>query len=299
MVETANTILRTENIRVEFDVGRRNAHRALDGVSLSIDSAEVVGLVGESGSGKTVLAYSILGLLPRNGRVTKGRIAWQGRSLLDLPENQLRRIRGKEIAMIFQDPQASLNPAYTVGRQVEWVLKLHRGIIGDEAKAEVLRLFESVKLRDPVRCAEAYAHELSGGMCQRVMIAMALAGQPKLLIADEPTSALDVSVAAEIVALLASLRRTHGLSILIITHDLSVATCLADRIAVLDQSRLVEDVAADRFLSHAHHEASRKLIEASRFLGAALHETPVAGDVASQYTSPYEQEDMMTRKERL
>ena len=289
MVDTANTILRTENLRVEFDVGRRTAHRALDGVSLSIDSAEVVGLVGESGSGKTVLACSILGLLPPDGKVTSGRIEWRGRSLLGLPEAQLRRIRGKEIAMIFQDPQASLNPVYAVGKQVEWVLNLHRGISGDEAEAEVLRLFESVKLRDPVRCAGSYAHQLSGGMCQRVMIAMALAGQPKLLIADEPTSALDVSVAAEIVALLASLRRTHGLSILIITHDLSVATCLADRIAVLDQSRLVEEVAADRFLSHAHHEASRKLIEASRFLGAALHNRPATSDVASQYPALYEQ----------
>lgn len=270
MAKSVNGLLLVEDLTVDFDAGKSLAHRALDSVSLSIGQGEIVGLLGESGSGKTVLAHTILGLLPANGQVGAGRIVWHDCELLSLSEEKLRSIRGKEIAMIFQDPQASLNPVYPVGRQIEWVLQMHRGITGNEASAEMMRLFESVKLRDPNRCAGAYPHELSGGMCQRVMIAMALAGRPKLLIADEATSALDVSVAAEIVSLLASLREEFELSILVITHDLSIATCLADRIAVLDQSRLVEQVDSAQFLSHAQHAASRNLIRASRFLGAAL-----------------------------
>jgi len=271
MPQNPNTLLQLAGLTVDFDSGGPAHHRALEGVDLSIGEGEVLGLVGESGSGKTVLSHAILGLLPGNGRIFSGRILWKGRELQGLPESQLRSIRGKEIAMIFQDPQASLNPVYTVGRQIEWVLGLHRGMSRPDAEKEVIRLLESVKLRDAKRCARSYPHELSGGMCQRVMIAMALAGRPKLLIADEPTSALDVSVAADIVALLGSLRKDFGLSILIITHDLGVATCLADRIAVLDQRRLVEVTDSKEFLSNACHPASCTLIKASRFLGSALH----------------------------
>lgn len=270
MEAAGSPVLALEGVTVDFDRGKPSAHRALEGVSLSIAEGEVMGLVGESGSGKTVLSLAVLGLLPPNGRVTAGRIIWKGRELQDLSEKQLRPVRGKEIAMIFQDPQASLNPVYPVGRQIEWVLNLHRGIGGVEANAEVVRLFEAVKLRDPERCARSYPHELSGGMCQRVMIAMALAGRPKLLIADEPTSALDVSVAAEIVALLLSLRREFGLSILIITHDLGVATCLSDRIAVLHRSNLVEQLPAKDFADGATHAASITLIRSNRFLTSTL-----------------------------
>jgi len=271
---TPEHLLKVEGLSVEFDPGKPTAHRAIDGVSLSIGKGEVLGLVGESGSGKTVLSHTILGLLPRNGRVTAGTVRWKGRELQHLPEKDLRPIRGKEIAMIFQDPQASLNPVYPVGRQIEWVLKLHRGITGPDAEAEILRLFDAVKLRDPKRVARSYPHELSGGMNARVMISMALAGHPDLLIADEPTSALDVSVAAEIVALLGNLRREFGLSILMITHDLGVATTLSDRIAVLDRGRAVETLSAGRFIHEASHPASEILIRASRFLGAALHARP-------------------------
>lgn len=264
-------LLRIRGLSVDFDASGPGELRALREISLSIETGEIVGLVGESGSGKTVLSLSILGLLPSNARISAGQILWKGRDLHGLREAEYRSIRGKEIAMIFQDPQASLNPIHPVGHQIQWILKHHRAITGPAAKAEVIRLFESVQLRDPERCYHSYPHELSGGMCQRVMIAMALAGQPKLLIADEPTSALDVSVAAGIVSLLANLREELDLSILIITHDLGVATCLADRIAVLDQGCLVEDRSASNFLSRAEHDASQSLIQASRFLGAALH----------------------------
>ena len=266
MPEFANGLLQVEGLTVDFAAGKPTAHRALNGVSLSINEGEVLGLVGESGAGKTVLSHAILGLLPTNGRISSGRVIWQGRELQRLPERQLRPIRGKEIALIFQDPQASLNPVHTVGTQIEWVLKRHRGIVGAAAQSEILRLFESVKLRDPRRCARSYPHELSGGMSQRAMIAMALAGRPKLLIADEPTSALDVSVAAEIVSLLSGLRQEFGLSILIITHDLGVATKLSDRITVMEHGEIVESIPARSFLSQAAHAASRKLIEASFYL---------------------------------
>lgn len=281
-------LLEIASLTVDFDPGKPTAHRALDGVSLSIGQGEILGLVGESGSGKTVLSHSILGLLPPNGRIASGSILWQGRELRGLSEKQLRPIRGKEIAMIFQDPQASLNPVYPVGRQIEWVLELHRGLQGTEAKSEVMRLFEAVRLRGPERCYNSYPHELSGGMCQRVMIAMALACRPKLLIADEATSALDVTVAAEIIGLLAGLSQEFGLSIMLITHDLGVATCLSDRIAVLHRGELAETLPARSFADQARHSASTELIRANRFLGASM----AGRDPVDHETRPMCQSDL-------
>lgn len=232
-MEATKSLLQVEGLTVDFDVGRPTAFRALDGVSFSIGPGEVLGLVGESGSGKTVLSHSILGLLPGNGCISSGRVLWKDRELQKLPEKPLRSIRGKEIAMIFQDPQASLNPVYTVGRQVAWVLKLHRGLSGREAEKEVLSLFASVKLRDPHRCARSYPHELSGGMCQRVMIAMALACKPQLIIADEPTSALDVKTQTEIVDLLKQIRAETPVAILFISHDLRTISSLCNEVVVM------------------------------------------------------------------
>lgn len=235
---TANSnhkLLQVEGLTVDFDAGKPTAHRALDGVSLSICEGEVLGLVGESGSGKTVLSHTILGLLPGNGQISSGRVLWKGRELQLLNEKELRPIRGKEIAMIFQDPQASLNPVYPVGRQIEWVLSLHRGITGPDAEKEVLRLFQSVKLRDPKRVARSYPHELSGGMCQRVMIAMALGCQPLLLIADEPTSALDVKTQSEIIDLLRQIRIENPITMLFVSHDLRTVRSLCSEVVVMNQ----------------------------------------------------------------
>lgn len=269
MSDFSNNLLRVEGLTVDFDAAKPTAHRALDGVSLTIGEGEVLGLVGESGSGKTVLSHSILGLLPGNGRVTAGRIVWQGRELQSLPESALRPIRGKEIAMIFQDPQASLNPVYPVGRQIEWVLKLHQGMEGKAAKTEVLRLFEAVKLRDPERCASAYPHELSGGMAQRVLISLALACRPKLLIADESTSALDVTTQAEIVTLLEEIVSTYDMAMLFVSHDLGLISHLCAKVVVLRNGRVAESGMTEQVLTNSSDAYTKKLIAAAR-----LHQIP-------------------------
>lgn len=256
-------LLRVEGLTVDFDAGKPATHRALDGVSLSIGEGEVLGLVGESGSGKTVLSHTILGLLPANGRISSGRIVWGGQELQTLSETELRSIRGKEIAMIFQDPQASLNPVYRVGHQIEWVLKLHRQLTGDSAKAEVIRLFEAVHLRDAQRCYRAYPHQLSGGMCQRVMIAMALACRPKLLIADEPTSALDVTTQSEILALLSEVCKEFGMTLLFISHDIRAVAAICDRVTVMLSGAVVETGEPKTILKNPSHPYTRRLVDSA------------------------------------
>lgn len=263
MTGNAESLLRIEGLTLDFDVGKPTEHRALEQVNLTILEGGTVGLVGESGSGKTVLAHSILGLLPRNGKATSGRIEWLGRNLIDLSEGELRRIRGKEIAMIFQDAQASLNPVFRVGRQMEWVLKLHRGLSSSEAKLEVLRLFEAVQLRDPERCYRCFPHQLSGGMCQRVMIAMALACRPKLLIADEPTSALDVTTQAEILDLLRDVRRQFSMSLAFISHDIRAVSALCDHVIVMLRGSVVESGPTARVLRSPQHPYTQNLVNAA------------------------------------
>lgn len=264
MTAATHNLLEVEDLTVDFDARKPTAHRALDRVSLSIGEGEVLGLVGESGSGKTVLSHSILGLLPGNGRVASGRILWKERELQYLPENELRRIRGKEIAMIFQDPQASLNPVYRVGRQMEWILRLHRGITGLEAKNEALRLLDAVKLRDPERCYRMYPHEASGGMSQRIFIAMALGCRPLLLIADEPTSALDVTTQAEIVSLLKEIVSVHEMAMLFVSHDLGLVSHLCERVTVLCQGKPVETGVTGEVLSRPKSAYTERLISAAR-----------------------------------
>lgn len=263
MHEKSNHLLSVEGLSVVFDAGKPTENRVLDGLSLALAPGEVVGLVGESGSGKTILSHSILGLLPSNARLSSGRIVWQGRELQSLTESQLRPIRGKEIAMIFQDPQASLNPVYRVGHQIEGVLKLHRGMSGPAAKAEVLRLFNAVHLRDVERCYQSYPHQLSGGMCQRVMIAMALACRPMLLIADEPTSALDVTTQSEILSLLLEVRREFAMTLLFISHDIRAVAAISDRIAVMLAGQIVETGVPDAILNDPRHPYTRQLVDSA------------------------------------
>ena len=263
MSENTDSLLQIEGLTLDFDVGKPTEHRALNGLSLSVGMSEVVGLVGESGSGKTVLAHSTLGLLPKNGRVTGGRISWRGQALLGLQEPELRQIRGRQIAMVFQDAQASLNPVFTIQTQFRWLLKLHRQMTTEQAHGETCRLLRAVQLPDTSRILDSYPHQLSGGMCQRVMIALALACEPKLIITDEPTSALDRIVQSEIVELLESIHRQTGMSMLIITHDLGMARRLASRIAVIQAGTVVEENVTQSIFEMPKSPYTRRLLAAA------------------------------------
>ena len=217
---------------------------AVDGISLSIERGTTLGLVGESGCGKSVTAMSVLGLVASPGRVEQGRILLEidgdQVNLVTLPESRLRRIRGGRVGMIFQEPMTSLNPVFTIGNQVAEAVRLHRRVSRQEARARALELLRLVRIADPERRLDEYPHQLSGGMRQRVMIAVALACEPELLIADEPTTALDVTIQAQILELLADLRRRLGMAILLITHDLGVVAETCDHVAVMYAGRIVE-----------------------------------------------------------
>jgi oligopeptide/dipeptide ABC transporter ATP-binding protein len=239
---------------------------AVDGVSLEIDRGRVLGLVGESGCGKSVTAMSILGLVAAPGTIESGEILLDSAAgpldLARLPEPELRRVRGGRIGMIFQEPMTSLNPVFTVGEQVAEVVRLHRRVDRAAARARALEMFRLVRLADPERRLDEYPHQLSGGMRQRVMIAMALACEPDLVIADEPTTALDVTIQAQILELLADLRRRLGTAILLITHDLGVVAETCDEVAVMYAGRIVERAAAAELFARPAHPYTMGLLAA-------------------------------------
>lgn len=268
LVNAPLSLLEIDELTLDFAVEERQMRRVLDGVSLRIAPGEVLGLVGESGSGKTVLSHAILGLLPNNGRISSGSIRWKGQNMATATQNQWSDVRGRGIAMIFQDPQASLNPVYSIECQFRWLLKIHREIIGHDAKEEASRLLRCVQLDEPARVLASLPSQLSGGMCQRVMIALALACSPSLLIADEPTSALDRVVQLEIVELLRQVNIDSGLAVLLITHDLGVARRMCHRLAVLENGAIVETGKSPEIFSNPQHPYTNKLIEASRRLAA-------------------------------
>lgn len=253
-------LLRLEGLQTYFDTAR-GLVRAVDDVDLAVNAGEVVALVGESGSGKTVLAHSILRLVPPPGRIVDGRIWWRGRDLLSCSSEEMRRLRGREVAMIFQNAQAALNPVYPVGRQLVSVIELHQGLTRADAREEALRLLHLAQLAEPEKRLSAYPHELSGGMCQRVMIAMALACRPALLIADEPTSSLDVTIQAEIVQLLLQIRDQFGMAILFISHDLGVVAQICDRVGVMLDGRIVETGPAREVYAAPKHPYTRLLLD--------------------------------------
>ncbi len=255
----AADLLQTRDLCVDF-AGLRGV-RALDGVSLSVQPGEILGLVGESGSGKTVFSLSLLRLLPPTAVVRKGSILWHGNDLTGLGDEEMRRIRGGEIAMIFQNPQASLNPARSVGSQISAVIRLHTECDHATARQEALRWFEAVRIAEPERVYATYPHECSGGMCQRILIAMALACRSKLLVADEPTASLDVTIQAQIMDLLLDIREQYGTAILLVSHDLGVVARMCDRIAVMYRGRIVEQAEAKDLYAAPQHPYTRLLLQ--------------------------------------
>jgi oligopeptide/dipeptide ABC transporter ATP-binding protein len=253
-------LLSIEGLDVRYD-GPRGDVRAVDGLDLALEAGETYALVGESGCGKTATAYSILRLV-EPGRICGGRIVFQDRDLLTLSEKEMRGVRGAGIGIAFQEPGAALNPVLKIGTQVGESLRIHRGASRREAWSEAVRLLAAVSLPDPERQASSYAHELSGGMKQRAMLAIALSCRPALLIADEPTSALDVTIQAQILELLRTLKAEYKLTVLLITHDFGVVAEVADRVGVMYAGRLVEEAGARELFADPKHPYTRALLRA-------------------------------------
>jgi oligopeptide/dipeptide ABC transporter ATP-binding protein len=258
--QSAEALLSVRGLTTEFVVDH-GIVRAVDGVSFDIRRGEVVGVVGESGCGKSVTALSILKLLPQpRGRITRGSIEFGGRDLVRLSEREMRRIRGNRIAMIFQDPMTSLNPYLKVGTQLAEVCELHLGLKPRECWERAVSLLERVRIPDPAKRAHQYPHELSGGMRQRAMIAMALLCEPELLIADEPTTALDVTIQAQVLDLLLDLCAERQLSVILITHDMRVVASTCKRVMVMYAGRIVETASASELFKAQHHPYTRALL---------------------------------------
>lgn len=242
--------------------GDSGTHEVTDHLSLTLDEGEVVCLVGESGCGKSVTSLSLLGLLGPGGSVTEGSICYEDRDLLTLSEKELDQIRGKEISMIFQDPMSSLNPTFTIGYQIMEGLRIHLGLKKREAWVRAVELLARVGMKQPEQVMKSYPHTLSGGMRQRAIIAMALACNPKLLIADEPTTALDVSVQAQIMELLKRLQKESRMAVLLITHDMGVVSHMADRVLVMYAGQIVEEAEAEELFRNPAHPYTRALLSA-------------------------------------
>jgi peptide/nickel transport system ATP-binding protein len=243
-------LLDVRDLSVTFSRRGRRDVRAVDGVSFSVAAGETVGLVGESGSGKSVTSLAIMGLLPKRGLSLGGDVDFDGHKLLSMPQDQLRDMRGRDLAMVFQDPLSSLNPVIPIGRQVTEVLQRHRGLDNDAARDEAMSLLRRVGIPDPGRRLREYPHQLSGGMRQRALIAMSLACRPRLLIADEPTTALDVTIQAQILELLKELVRESGTALVLITHDLGVVADLCDTVHVMYSGRVVESTGRYPLFAH-------------------------------------------------
>jgi peptide/nickel transport system ATP-binding protein len=268
----ATPLLRVENLQTHFGT-LEGVVRAVEGLSFHIDAGETVAVVGESGCGKSVTSMSILRLIAEPPGKIAGRILFEGRDLLELSEPEMRRIRGKDISMIFQEPMTSLNPVLNVGRQIGETLRLHEGLSQRDAERRAVEMLTLVGIPAPERRVREYPHQLSGGMRQRVMIAMALACNPKLLIADEPTTALDVTIQAQILDLMRDLKTRLGSAIMLITHDLGVVAEMAQRVVVMYAGRKVEEGAVEAIYLRPMHPYTRGLIGAVPKLGSSLAHT--------------------------
>ncbi len=272
-------LLEVKNLSLQFRT-RGGTVQALDQVSLTIAKGETVGLVGESGSGKSVLSYAVLGLSDAAARITQGTARFDGLDLLAASEDDLARVRGREVSMIFQNPKVALNPIRKVGHQLEDVLARHTTTLRSDLKAKAIACLEDMRIPDPARRYHAYPFELSGGLCQRVMIALALACNPKLLIADEPTTGLDVTTQAAIMALIKAKTRERGMALLLITHDLGLAREQCDRIVVMHAGHTVESAPTEALFASPRHPYSQQLIGATPVGRASLSElASIAGSL--------------------
>ena len=253
-------LLETQDLTTDF-VTRRGIIRAVDGVSIQIEAGETLGIVGESGSGKSVTALCIMRLIREPpGRIVNGKILYNRRNLLDLSSTSMRSIRGKEIAMIFQEPMTSLNPVFTIGEQIAEVARLHEGLSRKDAMTRAVEMLRVVHIPNPARLITEYPHQLSGGMRQRVMIAMALSCNPKLLIADEPTTALDVTIQAQILDLLRELKAKFNMAVMLISHDMGVIAETAQRVAVMYGAQIVEQATAEELFREPLHPYTQGLL---------------------------------------
>ncbi|HYZ31347.1 MAG TPA: ABC transporter ATP-binding protein [Crenalkalicoccus sp.] len=248
-------LLEVDRLRVEFPT-RRGVLTALDGVSFSIEAGEVLGVVGESGAGKSLTGAAIIGLLEPPGRIAGGEIRLDGRRIDNLPQEQMRKVRGRQIGAIFQDPLTTLNPLYTVGRQLIETMQVHLGLDGAAARRRAIGWLEAVGIPAAAQRVDSYPHEFSGGMRQRVVIALALCAEPRLVVADEPTTALDVSIQAQVIALLKRLTREHGTAVMLVTHDMGVIAETADRVAVMYAGRIAEIGPVRDVVQHPKHPYS-------------------------------------------
>ncbi|TMD02273.1 MAG: ABC transporter ATP-binding protein [Chloroflexi bacterium] len=253
------TLLHVRGLRTHFFTND-GVVRAVDGVDLSVRQGETLGLVGESGCGKSITALTVMRLLSRPGRAVAGRIDFNGRNLLELPDEEMEDVRGNDIAMIFQEPMTSLNPVFRVGDQIGEALQRHLGVSRDEARDRVVELFTTVGIPSPERRVREFPHQMSGGMRQRVMIAMALACKPKLLIADEPTTALDVTIQAQILELIKELKRTQNMAVIMITHDLGVIAEVAQNVAVMYAGKIVERAPVEDLFASPQHPYTQGLL---------------------------------------
>ncbi|MBG9387434.1 ABC transporter ATP-binding protein [Caenimonas aquaedulcis] len=249
-----SALLEVEGLRTSFRLEEGGEFDAVDGISFSVETGRTLGIVGESGCGKSVTSLSIMGLLPKGqGRISAGSVRFEGRDLATLAPDEMRGLRGNRMAMIFQEPMTSLNPAFTIGDQLVEGIRVHRNMTAQEARAHAIEMLRRVRIPSPEQRIDEYPHKLSGGMRQRVMIAMALACEPKLLIADEPTTALDVTIQAQVLDLMRTLREETGTAIILITHDLGVVAELADDVVVMYSGRIVERAPVRRLFAHPQH----------------------------------------------
>ncbi len=284
-------LLEIKDLVTVFDTAQGTI-RAVDRVSLSVENSETVGVVGESGCGKTMLALSIMRLLPGRGKISQGKIIFSNKNLLTLSDEEIRAVRGSEISMIFQEPMTSLNPVFRVGEQIAEAIRLHRNVSAKEAALMAVEQLREVGIPDPDKRARDYPHQLSGGMRQRVMIAMAMSCHPQLLLADEPTTALDVTIQAQIIELIDELKKKNKMAVLFITHDLGLIARHAQRIAVMYAGKIVEDAPADKIFVNPAHPYTRGLIDSLPMVcSAANSQVPeylktIPGTVPGLYDLP-------------